>query len=105
MSLATKTIKSHVCSATNPTAFPKKLKIAPTTLPTIVGNASAAFPASLLSASAGLSNHIFKVPSSFYGGPPALPPPKAPSMERTIVAMVMHKAVNIENMVITCSLW
>ena len=38
ISPATKTIKVHVCSAANPTAFPKKLKMAPTTLPTIAGN-------------------------------------------------------------------
>ena len=62
MSPATETIKAHVCSATNPTAFPRKLKIAPTTLPTIADNASTAFPASLLSASASLSNHFLKIP-------------------------------------------
>ena len=38
----TKTVKPHVCSATNLTALPKKLKMAPTTLPTIAGNASTA---------------------------------------------------------------
>ena len=43
------------------------------------GNASTAFPASLLSASAKLSNHFFKVPLSFDAGPPAPPlPPKTP---------------------------
>ena len=90
MSPATKTIKSHVCSATSPTAFPRKLKIAPTTLPTIAGNASSAFPASLLSASANLSNHFYKVPLSFHGGPPASPPPpKTPGMEKIIVEIVM----------------
>ena len=47
MSPTTKTIKAHVCSATNAMAFPRKLKLAPTTLLTMVGNASAAFPASL----------------------------------------------------------
>ena len=65
----TKTIRAHVCSATNPTAFPRELKIAPTTLPTIAANASTAFPASLLSASANLSNHFFKIPSTFGGEP------------------------------------
>ena len=67
MSPATKTIKAHVCSATNPTAFPRKLKIAPTTLPTMAGNVSTAFTASLLSAFANLSHHFFKVPLSFDG--------------------------------------
>ena len=71
MSPTAKTIKAHVCSATNLTAFPRKLKMTPTRLPTIAGNASAAFPASLLSASANLSNHFFKVPLSFDGEPPA----------------------------------
>ena len=70
---ATKTIKAHVCSVTNP----KKFKMAPTTLPTIAGNPSAVFPASLLSASASLSNHFFKVPLFVDGVPPAPPvPPK-----------------------------
>ena len=82
MSPTTKTIKAHVCSATNPTGFPRKLKIAPTALPTMAGNASTAFPASLLSASASLSNHFFRVPLSFDGEPPAPPPlPKTPVMQ------------------------
>ena len=33
ISPATKTVKAHVCSATNPTVLPKKLRMAPTTLP------------------------------------------------------------------------
>ena len=75
MSPVTKTIRANVCSATNPTAFPRKLKIAPITLPMIAGNASTAFPVSLLSASASLSNHFFKAPLSFGGEPPVPPPP------------------------------
>ena len=55
--------------------FPRKLKMAPTTLPTIAGNASAAFLASLLNASGNLSNHFFKASLSFDGEPP-VPPPK-----------------------------
>ena len=51
MSPATKTIKAHVSSATNPTAFPRKPSMAPTALLMIAGNASAAFPASHLRAS------------------------------------------------------
>ena len=106
MSPTTKTIKAKVCSATNPTAFPRKLKMAPKTLPTIAGNASAAFPAIFLRATASPSNHFFKVPLYFYGGPPAppLPPPKAHVMARTIVEMVIERAVSIENMVILCFL-
>ena len=101
MSPTTKIIRAHVCLATNPTVFPRKLKIAPTTLPTIAGNVSTAFLASLLSASANLSNHFFKAPLSFDGGPPIPPPhPKTPVMAKTIVATVIEKAVNIENMVI-----
>ena len=42
-----KTIKAHACLATNPKALLKKLKMAPTTFPTIAGNASTAFSASL----------------------------------------------------------
>ena len=73
----------------------------PTTLPTIAGNASTAFPASLLSVSANVSNHFFKVPQPFPGEPP--PPPKTPVIARTIVEMVIERAVRIENMVMPCS--
>ena len=105
VSPATKTIKVRGCSATNPMAFPRKRNIAPTTLPMMAGNASVAFPVSLLSASASLFNHFFKTPSSFHGKPPVppLPPPKTPVMTRTIVEMVIERAVSIENMVIPCS--
>ena len=92
ISPATKIIKAHVYSATNPTAFPRKLKIAPTSLPTITGNASTTFPASLLSAFASLSNHFFKNPSSLGGEPPVpqLLPPKTPVMARKIVEIVIQ---------------
>ena len=105
MSPTTKTIKAHVCSATNPTAFPRKLKIALTKLPMMAGNVSAAFPASLLSVPANLSNHFFKVPLSFDGEPPSsqLPPPKTPVMARAIVEIVMDRAVSIVAIVIPCS--
>ena len=78
----------------------------PTTLPTMGGNDSAAFPTSLWGASASLSNHFFKVPLYFDGGPPTapLPPPKTPAMARTIVEIVIERAVSIENIVIPCSL-
>lgn len=39
----TKTVKAHVCSAANPTALPRKFKMALPTLPTIADNASIAF--------------------------------------------------------------
>ena len=58
---ATETIKANVCSVINTT-----------TLPTIAGNASAAFSASPLSASASLSNYFFKASLFFGGGPPPL---------------------------------
>ena len=70
---ATKTIRAHICSAINPTVFPRKLKIAPT-LTTIAGNASTAFPASILSVFASLFNHFFKTPLSFGGEPPVFLP-------------------------------
>ena len=104
MNPTTKTIKTHVCSATNPTAFPRKLKIAQTTLPMMAGNASTVFPASFLSASASLSNHFFRVPLSFHGRPPTPLPPKTLVMARVIVEMVIETAVSIENVVIPCSL-
>ena len=79
--------------------------MAPTTLPTKAGIASTAFPASLLSASANLSNHFFKTPLSFGGEPPVpLSPPKTPVMARTIIEIVIERAVSIENIVIPCSL-
>ena len=100
----TKTIKGYVCSATNPTTFPRKLKIAPKALPTIAGNSSTAFPASLLSVFASLSNHFFNTPSSFGGGPPAPPPPqKIPVVANIIVETVIEKAVSIENILMPCS--
>ena len=78
--------------------------MAPTTLPTMAGYASAAFPASLLSASANLSDHFFKVPLSFGGEPPVPPPPpKSPMTESTIIAMPAKKAESVEIMVIICS--
>ena len=85
-------------------AFPRKLKITPTTLPTIACNASTAFPASLLSASANLSNHFFKVPSSF-GGEATVPPlpPKSPITESTIVAITTKNAESVEIIVTICS--
>ena len=100
MSPAIKTITAHICLAANPTVFLRKLKAAPTTLPMMAGNSSAAFPARLLSASASLSNHPFL---SFGEEPPVPPPPppKAPSMARTIVAMVIERAASIEDVVIT----
>ena len=94
-------MKAHVCSAANQTVFPRRLKIAPATLPTIAVNASTVFSAILLSVSASLSNHFFKIPSSF-GGEPHFPPPppsKTPVMARTIVEIVIEKAVSIENIV------
>lgn len=45
--------------------LPKKLKIAPTTLPIIAGNASAVFLTSHLRGYASLFNHFFKSSSSF----------------------------------------
>ena len=86
-------------------AFPRKLKIAPTILPTIAGNASAAFRASLLKVSTSLSNYFLKAPLSFDGRPPVPPvPPKITVMARTIAAMVIEKAVHTETIVIPCSL-
>ena len=101
---ATKATRAHVCSATNLTAFPKKLKIAPTTLPTITGNASTPFPASLLSAFARLSTHFFKSPLSFgEEAPVSPPPPEIPMMASKIAEIVIETTVSIENTVMPCS--
>ena len=101
ISPATKTIKVHVFSAKNPTTLPKKLKIAPATLTKIVGNASTAFLACHLIASASLFNHLFKTPSFFDGEPPPppLPPPKATEIASTIVEIVIERAVSTETLV------
>ena len=70
--------------------------MAATTLLTIAGNASTPFPASLLSASANLSNHFFKTPLFFGGEPPApLSPLKTPVIERTIVALKGQSVLKI----------
>ena len=86
-------------------SFQENIKRAPTTLPTTAGKASTAFPASLLSASANLFNHFFRVPQPFDGEPPVTlpPPPNTPVMERTVVKIVMERTVSIENMVMPCS--
>ena len=101
ISPATKTIKVHVFSAKNPTVLPKKLKIAPATLTKIVGNASTAFLACHLIASASLFNHLFKTPSFFDGEPPPppLPPPRATEIASTIVEIVIERAVSTETLV------
>ena len=63
-----------------------------------------AFPASLLSAFARLSNHFFMTPSSFGVEPPAPPPPpKTPVMARTIVEIIIERAVSIENIIMPFS--
>ena len=61
----TKTVKAHVFSAANPTALPRKFKMALPTLQTIADNASIAFPASVFKASTSLFNHFFKLLLSF----------------------------------------
>ena len=76
--------------------------MAPTTLSTIAGNASTAYSASLLSASASLPNHFFKIPSTFGGEPPPPLCPKTPIMESTIVEIVIERAVNTEKIVVPC---
>ena len=71
----------------------------------MAGNASTAFPESLLSASHNLHNHFFKIPSSFGKELPVPrpPPQKTPTMAKTIVEIVIEKAVSNENMVTPCS--
>ena len=59
---SSKTLKVHVCSATNPNVYPRKLRIALKTLSRKVYNATKAFPASLLRTSASLINQFFKTP-------------------------------------------
>ena len=73
------------------------------TLPTKAGNASTAFPADFLAAFASLSNYFLKIPSSFGGKLPIPPlPPKTPVMAKTIVEIVIKKAVSIEDIVMPC---
>ena len=97
-------MKAHVRSATNPTAFPRKLKIAPTTLPIMARNTSAAFPASLLSVSANLPDHFFRPSLSFGGGlPTPSPSPKSHMIESTIFAIPAKRAESVEIIVIICS--
>ena len=100
----TKAIKTHVCSATNPTASPKKPTMAPTTLSAMASNALTAFSASLLSASANLYNHFFKAPLFLGGGPPPPPPPpKSPMAESTTVAIPVKMVVSAEIISTICS--
>ena len=79
-----------------------KLKTAPTTLPMIAGNASAAFPTSLLSAFTSLSNHFFSRPlrllmENLLSPPPAPPTlPRSPMTESTIVVIPAKRTVSVE---------
>ena len=73
--------------------------MAPKTLSTITVNASTAFPASLLSASASLFNLLVENVVLLLL---LLPPPKTLVMATTIVEIVIERAVNIENMVMPC---
>ena len=90
-------IRAHVRSARNPRALPWKLKIAPTTLPTIAGHAcnnsshnSRKCLNSLTSKSfEGIFNHFFKDSLSFAGDDPE--------------KMVIERAVIIDTDVIPCS--
>ena len=63
------------------------------------------FLQSLLSASANLTNHFLKIPSSFGGEPPVppVPHPKAPVMTSAIVEIVIEKTVSIGNIVMPYS--
>ena len=104
VSLATKALRAHICSTTNPKALPKHLKKAPTTLPTIAGNGSEDRPASLLRASASMFSHLVKTSSSF-GDPDATGPPhpKTSVIASIIVQKVIKRAVSIDIIVIRCS--
>ena len=101
---ATKTIKPHICSAVNPAALPRRRKVTRTTFPTIAGNDSTAFQASLLRGFGSLFNKFFKVPLSFGEDDPEAaeppPPPKTSVIANTIVEMVMERAVSIDSIVI-----
>ena len=60
----------------------------------------------VMSAFASLSNHFFKAVLSlsfFWRTPVPPPPPKTPVIARTIVEIVIEKAVSIENIVMLCS--
>ena len=92
--LVTKTIKVPVFLATNPMALPRKLKMAPITLPSNAGNASTVFPASFLTTSGSLFSHFFKVPSNFGGEDPEAAGllPKTPVITSAIVVIVVEMA-------------
>ena len=90
----------------NPTAFSRKLKIAPTTLPVMASNASTAFLASILSPSANLSGTFPYLQSLLifrWRASCPLPPPKSPMTESTIAAIPTKRAVNVKIIVTTCS--
>ena len=63
--------------------------MAPASLPRIAGNASTDFFSSILSASARLSNHFFKVPLSFDGRPPTPPPPLPPPPKLPVTLLLL----------------
>lgn len=100
--LCNKKIKADICSATNLTGLPRKLKIPPTTLPTI-----AAFLISLLIAFASFVNHFFKALSSFGRGNPEAagltPLPKTHVIASAIVQMIIERDESIDTILILCS--
>ena len=83
----------------NPTALPRKLKIAPTTVPTIAGNASTAFSVSLMKAAASFLNHFFKA-HSFFGGEAEPPLPSTHVIESTIVVIFIERTVSTDIIII-----
>lgn len=58
INLVAKTVKAHVCSATNSEPLSRKLKLSQISITTVAGNTSTAFLASLFKASASLFIHF-----------------------------------------------
>ena len=66
----------------------EKIKMAPTKLPMIAGNASWVFAGSLLKASASLFRNLFKALSSF--SREAEPPPPSPTKTTVIAGTIVE---------------
>ena len=100
---AIKTIRAHVCSATNPTALPKKLRwhqqhfLRWQVMPQ--RPSPRVFWVHLLTYLT-----IFSRPLSFGGEPPVpSPPSKSPMIESTVAAIPAQRVESPKNIVIICS--
>lgn len=103
INLVAKTVKAHVCSATNSEPLSRKLKLSQISITTVAGNTSTAFLASLFKA----VYPFFRKISSFVGDSPEAagsPSPVCiPAIANAIIYMVTERVLSIDAIEIFCS--